>query len=322
MSALVAHLTDAWTRTVNIWGRGRGRSPPLTALRPTMARPGGYPCSASRDRAGRSCALQDPDALLRGPNLRAPSAAQRPGAGVRVLGSTMQTAGDSVWSTGNPRRPGPPLGSHRDPGAYPRRFRRPLLAALAYGRLRIGELLALRWREVNLASGCSCGSQKATCSRPRRVAPTTATTSAAVCSCAPCSARMDGSRRVAVASRCRSGSRPCVAAHIRFLAGRRGCGHCVRDGATRSHGPSDDAWALRQGAPVQAAAPTCQARRPAVRMGTNGHWKDDRRLESRHEEKGLTAEPAPRRRGSLRVELGGLEPPTSWVRSRRSPTEL
>jgi hypothetical protein len=27
----------------------------------------------------------------------------------------------------------------------------------------------------------------------------------------------------------------------------------------------------------------------------------------------------PAKRGSLIMELGGLEPPTSWVRSRRSP---
>jgi integrase len=34
-----------------------------------------------------------------------------------------------------------------------RRVRRPLLATLAYAGLRIGELLALRWRDVDLASG-------------------------------------------------------------------------------------------------------------------------------------------------------------------------
>ena len=36
------------------------------------------------------------------------------------------------------------------------------------------------------------------------------------------------------------------------------------------------------------------------------------------ERRAPTREPAPER-GFCEVELGGLEPPTSWVRSRRSP---
>ena len=58
----------------------------------------------------------------------------------------------------------------------------------------------------------------------------------------------------------------------------------------------------RSGAPEHLVYPWCSRRRPNARTAGTTEARDSALL-----------------RGLRAMELGGLEPPTSWVRSRRSP---
>ena len=218
-----------------------------------------------------------------------------------------------------------------------------LFSVMAYGGLRPGEALALRWGDIRentllIERAVSLGTTEDTKTRGPTCSPL-ATGARLARLPEPRRPRVDGARLPVLAPavvRRRPGSGRRHQSHavlpaplVRLAAAARGTLGHLRGAAARARRPADP-HAVRTRDRRARRQPARQRRRGHPRGPSTGSGEHNRfpecspgvpRRGKRRRQRRPRNDRTPARAGVPRgeVELGGLEPPTSWVRSRRSP---